>query len=353
MVLGDRVVVRPGERITVDGVVLRGRSAVDQAVLTGESMPVDKGEGDAVYTGTVNQFGRLEIRTDKLGHETTLGQVIRLLADAQRHRSPLERTADRYARLFLPAVLTVSALVFAGTNGPALWRWTMTGAAPAIDVLPTLAVLVVACPCALVLATPAAVLAATARLARRGVLVKGGAAIEGLARVNTVAFDKTGTLTEGKPELGDCIPLGSGSADLDRRRNEVLRLAAAAEQPSEHPLARLLVAEAKGRGLALPEIDDFQAQPGAGVVARMRLAGFDESQPHEHTLLVGNLRLVREHGVPISAGARADDRRPRPIRPDHAGRRARRPGPGRDRCSRPRTAGGARCDPRPEAPGTH
>ena len=134
--------------------------------------------------------------------------------------------------------------------------------------LPTLAVLVVACPCALVLATPAAVLAATARLARRGVLVKGGAAIEGLARVNTIAFDKTGTLTEGRPELGDCIPLGSIPMHLENADDELLRLAAAAEQPSEHPLARLLVAEAERRGLALPEIDDFQAQPGAGVVAR-------------------------------------------------------------------------------------
>ncbi len=277
LVVGDRVVVRPGERITVDGVVLRGRSAVDQAVLTGESMPVDKGEGDPVFTGTVNQFGRLEIRADKLGQETTLGQVIRLLADAQRHRSPLERTADRYARLFLPAVLSVAALVFLGTNGPAIWRWLMTGDVPTIDLLPTLAVLVVACPCALVLATPAAVLAATARLAQRGVLVKGGAAIEGLARVNTMAFDKTGTLTEGKPELGDCIPLGSDLADINDRRDEVLRLAAAAEQPSEHPLARLLVAEAKRRGLALPEIDDFQAQPGAGVVARLNLAASEQA----------------------------------------------------------------------------
>ena len=185
-------------------------------------------------------------------NETTLGQVIRLLADAQRHRSPLERTADRYARLFLPAVLSIAAIVFLGTNGPAIWRWMMTGPTLAIDLLPTLAVLVVACPCALVLATPAAVLAATARLAQRGVLVKGGAAIEGLARVNTIAFDKTGTLTEGKPELGDCIPLGSNSADINERQNELLRLAAAAEQPSEHPLARLLVAEANRRGLALP-----------------------------------------------------------------------------------------------------
>ena len=184
------------------------------------------------------------------------------------------------------------------------WRsgdGSMTGGVPTIDVLPALAVLVVACPCALVLATPAAVLAATARLAQRGVLVKGGAAIERLARVNTIAFDKTGTLTEGKPELGDCIPLGSSSVDIEERRDEVLRLAAAAEQPSEHPLARLLVAEAKRRGLALPAIDDFQAQPGAGVVSRLRLAGRDEPTVRQVSLLVGNLRLVREHGVPISA----------------------------------------------------
>jgi heavy metal translocating P-type ATPase len=297
--VGDRVVVRPGERISVDGMVVRGRSAVDQAVLTGESMPVDKGEGDNVFTGTVNQFGRLEVRADKLGNETTLGQVIRLLADAQRHRSPLERTADRYARIFLPAVLTVAAIVFMGTNGPALWRWFMAGAAPAIDLLPALAVLVVACPCALVLATPAAVLAATARLAQRGVLVKSGAAIEGLARVNTIAFDKTGTLTDGKPELGDCLTLSATGADVSDSQNEVIRLAAAAEQPSEHPLARLLVAEAGRRGLALPEIDDFQAQPGAGVLARLKLNGPGEAQVRPTTLLVGNLRLVREHGVTV------------------------------------------------------
>jgi len=299
LVVGDRVVVRPGERISVDGLVLAGRSAVDQAVLTGESMPVDKGEGDPVYTGTVNQFGRLEIGADKLGTETTLGQVIRLLADAQRHRSPLERTADRYARWFLPAVLTVSALVFLGTNGLALWRWIGTGAAAELDPMPALAVLVVACPCALVLATPAAVLAATARLARRGVLVKGGAAIEGLARVNTIAFDKTGTLTEGKPELGDCVALGKTHADVRESQNAVIRLAAAAEQSSEHPLARLLVAEASRRGLVLPTIDDFQAQPGAGVRARLQLSEPGESQARAATVLVGNLRLVREHGVAI------------------------------------------------------
>jgi Cu+-exporting ATPase len=291
LAVGDRIVVRPGERIAADGVVVAGRSAVDQAVLTGESLPVDKGEGDPVYTGTFNQFGRLEVQAEKVGAETTLGQVIRLMARAQSQRSPLERTADRYARYFLPAVLIAAALVFLGTNAGPLWRWGRTGEIPKIDLMPVLAVLVVACPCALILATPAAVLAATARLARRGVLVKGGAALERLARVDAVAFDKTGTLTEGRPEIVDRVPLDPWDADA------LIRLAAAAERPSEHPLARLLVAEAERRGLDIPAVDEFQAQPGAGVSARVR----DPDETGRRTILVGNLRLFRERGVAIPA----------------------------------------------------
>jgi heavy metal translocating P-type ATPase len=285
LAVGDLVVVRPGERIPVDGTVARGRSAVDQAVLTGEGLPVDKGEGDPVYTGTVNQFGLLEVRAEKVGAETTLGQVIRLLADARRHPSPLERAADRYARFFLPAVLTAAALVFLGTNSSTLWGWARAGGAfPPIDVMPALAVLVVACPCALVLATPAAVLAATARLARRGVIAKGGAALERLARVQAIAFDKTGTLTEGRPELGDRLALPPWNAET------LLRIAAAAERPSEHPLARLLVAEAARLGLELPSASGFQAQPGAGVTALVEGAG---------PVVVGNRRLFDERGLAI------------------------------------------------------
>jgi Cu+-exporting ATPase len=315
LVLDDIVIVRPGERIAVDGMVVQGRSAVDQAVLTGESMPVDKGEGDPVYTGTVNQFGRLEIRATKLGAETTFGQVVRLLSDAQRNRSPIERAADRYARLFLPIVLGTAAVVLVATNAPGLWQWITAGRTnAAVDVMPALAVLVVACPCALVLATPAAVLAATARLAQRGVLVKGGAAIEALARADTLAFDKTGTLTEGKPEFGECIAFGqegggeSAEAEAEAERGgaeRVLALAAAAEQSSEHPLARLLVAEAKRRGLVIPAVDEFRAHPGAGVWARLRgvVDGqSDLSAAHRAeapSVLVGNLRLVREHNVAV------------------------------------------------------
>lgn len=287
VVVGDVIVVRPGERIAADGKVVDGRSAVDQAVLTGEGMPVDKGAGDQVFTGTVNQFGRLQVVAEKVGSETTLGQVIRLLSEAQGKRSRLERTADCYARRFLPAVLIAAILVLIATNAGPLWRWGRGGEVPAIDLMPALAVLVVACPCALVLATPAAVLAATARLARRGVLVKGGAALERLANVDTIAFDKTGTLTEGKPEVGDRIALGSWDPD------HLLRLAAAAERGSEHPLARLLVNEANRQGLAVPDVDQFEAHPGAGVSARILNEGSGRQ------VLVGNLRLFRERGVEI------------------------------------------------------
>jgi P-type Cu+ transporter len=308
LTVGDVVVVRPGERIGVDGTVVRGRSAVDQAVLTGEGLPVDKGEGDPVYTGTLNQFGRLEVRAERLGAQTTFGQVIGLLTDARRHRSPLEHTADRYARRFLPAVLLTAAIVFIGTNGLTLWRAYLSGtlSGRSIDVMPALAVLVVACPCALVLATPAAVLAATARLAQRGAIVKGGAAIEALARVDILAFDKTGTLTEGKPELADCVaftPAGEPSSDAGQIA-ELIRLAAAAEQPSEHPLARLIVAEAERRGLELPALEEFQAHPGAGVVARLKslVSGARATEGGAASpvrVLVGNLRLVREQGIEI------------------------------------------------------
>jgi heavy metal translocating P-type ATPase len=286
VVAGDILVVRPGERIAADGSVSAGRSAVDQAVLTGEGLPVDKGPGDAVYTGTFNQFGRLEVRAERVGMETTLGRVIKLLAEAQARRSPLERVADRYARLFLPAVLTASAVVFLITNAAALWATAQGATAQPVDLMPALAVLVVACPCALILATPAAVLAATARLARRGVLIKGGAALERLARADAFAFDKTGTLTEGRPELGDVVALPGWDAD-------VLRLAAAVERPSEHPLARLLVAEADRLGLSLPDVEDFRAHPGAGVSAMVR----DDRGPR--SILVGNLRLIREHGIEV------------------------------------------------------
>ena len=180
--IADRVVVRPGERVPIDGTVLKGQSAVDQSTLTGESLPADKTPGDQVFAGTLNQFGALEVRADKVGEDTTLAQVIHLVSEAQENKAPLERAPDRFARVFLPVVLACAVGTLVYTN------WGVSSGT-ALNWMPTLAVLVVACPCALILATPAAVMAALAWLAKRGVLIKGGVALERLANVTALAFD--------------------------------------------------------------------------------------------------------------------------------------------------------------------
>ncbi len=280
--VGDCVLVGEGERVPVDGPILLGRSSVDQSALTGESMPVDKGVGDQVFTGTVNQFGAIEVRAEKVGHESTLGQVLRMVAEAQHRKAPIERTADRYARYFLPIVEVVAlATVIAGY----VFRWPDTWSR-------AVAVLVVACPCALILATPAAVLASMAWLARHGILIKGGAALERLAGCDTFAFDKTGTLTLGRPELAGVDTVG------DHSENEVLRFAAIAESSSKHPLAGLVTREAATRGLAMPGPFEVQSLPGSGIEASYRLDG-ESSESPGHRVLVGNRRLMIEYGVSL------------------------------------------------------
>jgi Cu+-exporting ATPase len=285
---GDHVVVKPGGRVPADGVVLDGRSSVDVSALTGESLPVDKGPGDEVLAGSLNQFGALTVEARRVAEQTVAGRVLEMTARALKDKAPLERTADRLARYFLPAVLGLAAVTFlAGLvihaggwgNGP---RLTL-GEAARLSTYPALSVLVVACPCALILATPAAVIAALGRLAGTGVLIKGGSALDRLAGVNAFAFDKTGTLTEGQLELGDVIPLGDASAD------ELLRDAANAEECSEHVLARLILAEARRRGLESAAVEDFQALAGAGVRAHTASG----------VVLVGNRRLLQEQGVPL------------------------------------------------------
>ncbi len=293
---GDTVEVRPGDRVPVDGMVLSGRSSVDQSTLTGESLPIDKGEGDAVFAGTMNQFGALEVRVDKVGDDTTLGQVIQMVAKARRNKAQVERIADRMARYFLPFVMALAAATFVYTNYVAL-RQMAAGGSGALEWMPTLAVLVVACPCALILATPAAMMAAIAWLARHGVLTTGGAAIERLATVTRFAFDKTGTLTEGKLELGECIPLGDCDA------GDVLRWAALAEQSSEHLIARVLVQAATDQNIPLEPVEDFQALPGAGVVARIPSGAVGDSGVSGFTVLVGNRRLMVERHVAVAADA--------------------------------------------------
>jgi Cu+-exporting ATPase len=292
--VGDRVVVKPGGKVPVDGVVLDGRSTLDASALTGESVPVDRGPGDEVLAGSVNQLGALTVEARKVAKQTVAGQVIELTAAALRDKGTQERLADRMARYFLPAVLALAAVTFAfhvymqsGPVGPdarPLGFWS----AARVAAYPALAVLVVACPCPLVLATPAAVVAALGRLAGTGVLIKGGSALERLAGVTAFAFDKTGTLTEGRLELGDVLP-------LDVPADELLRVAASAEQASEHPLARVVVDEARRRDLPLDEVGAFQAHPGAGVTATVGRSA----------VVVGTLRLLEERGVAIPDEAAA------------------------------------------------
>ncbi len=289
---GDTVVVRPGERIAVDGRVTSGRSSVDESTLSGESLPVDKSADDEVFAGTLNQFGALEIETARVGSQTTLGQVIQLVADAQSRKAGVERIADQMAKLFLPMVLTVAALTFAATNFTAIQAIALGKSVGMWNWMPTLAVLVVTCPCALILATPAAMMAALAWTAKRGVLVKGGYALEQLATVRRMAFDKTGTLTTGKLTVGDVVPLSENSAD------DVLAMAAAAEQSSEHLIGAALVAAAKEKQLALPGIETFQALPGAGIVATLKPS--DGRPWASGEIMVGNARLMRERNIAIS-----------------------------------------------------
>jgi P-type Cu+ transporter len=283
--VGDHVRVKPGGRVPVDGVVVDGRSALDESALTGESLPVDKGQGDEVLAGSLNQHGALTIEARRVAEQTVVGRVIELTARALQDKVRLERTADRLARAFLPVVLGLAALTFLVGLG---YR-SLSGRVGIVEVTrsayPALAVLVVACPCALILATPAAIIAALGRLAGTGVLIKGGSALERLAEVEVFAFDKTGTLTAGRLELGDVIGLDGTPPD------EVVRVAATAEQRSEHLFAGLILQEATRRGLTPEPVEEFTAHPGAGITVRSGGA----------SLLVGNQRLFEEQGYALPA----------------------------------------------------
>ncbi len=289
VIVGDKVVVKPGGHIPVDGVVIDGRSAVDTSALTGESVPADKGPGDEVLAGFVVVDGTLTVDAKKVAKETVAGRVIELTAQALKDKAPLQRHADRLARYFLPVVLGLALLTFVANVFLQLNVVPPDRAKPTLRVaakdavFPALAVLVVACPCALILATPAAVIAALGRLAGTGVLIKGGSALERLAGVTAFAFDKTGTLTEGKLELGDVVPFGSATPET------VLTTAAAAEQGSEHPLARAILSAASDRGLSLPEVADFKAHPGGGVSASVGGVA----------VVVGTRRLLEEQKIAL------------------------------------------------------
>ncbi len=273
----DTVVLRPGERVPVDGIVLRGTTQVDESLLTGEARPVAKATGDALTGGSLNYDGALEYRATAVGAESRLGQILRLVEQAQSSRAPMQQLADRVSRIFVPVVLVLAAVTFLA--------WSFID--PSRGFATAVAVLVVACPCAMGLAVPAALTIAVGRGAQLGVLFKGGEALERLAHVDTVLFDKTGTLTEGAPSVIAILPAAGWTEE------GLLALAASAEQRSEHPLARAVLRAAESQHLPLQPIEDSQARPGMGV----------EAAVGDTRVLAGNAKLLREHGVDVSDSA--------------------------------------------------
>ncbi len=273
--IGDLLIVRPGDSIPVDGQVVEGSSAVDEAMLTGESMPVDKRPGDTVYAATVNTTGAFRFRAQKVGDDTALAQIIRLVEEAQGSKAPIAQLADKVSGIFVPTVVLI-ALV----SGIA---WYIGTKDPAFALTIFISVLVIACPCALGLATPTAIMVGTGKGAEQGILIKSGEALETAHHLDAVVLDKTGTLTRGRPKVTDILPAGGVTVD------QLLALAAAAETGSEHPLGQAIVAEAKERGLTLQSASGFTAISGRGL--RAELSG--------QTILAGNRQLMAENSVPL------------------------------------------------------
>ena len=284
--VGDLLRVRPGEKVPVDGVVVEGSSAVDEAMLTGEPVPIVKGPGDAVIGATLNTNGALVIRSERVGSATMLSQIVQMVAQAQRSRAPMQRMADQVAGYFVMAVVGIALLT--------LFAWGLFGPEPrwVYGLVNAVAVLIIACPCALGLATPMSIMVATGRGATSGVLFRDAAAIENLRKVDTLIVDKTGTLTEGKPSFERVVAMPGLSED------EVLRLAASLDQGSEHPLADAIVQAARAKGLALDKPEDFES--GSGIGVRGQVAG--------RQLALGNTVLMEQVGVsanPLLAQAEA------------------------------------------------
>jgi Cu+-exporting ATPase len=267
--VGERLRVRPGEKLPVDGVVVEDHSTVDESMLTGEPLPVEKTPGARVTGATVNGTGTLVIRAERVGNDTVLAQIVRMVSEAQRSRAPIQALADRVAAYFVPVVVAVAALTFA--------VWALAGPEPRLAhaLVNAVAVLIIACPCALGLATPMSIMVGTGAGAQAGVLFKNAQALELLERVDTLVVDKTGTLTEGKPALATVEVIGEGSED------ELLRQIAAVEQSSEHPLARAIVEGARQRGLTIFPAEDFRSITGQGIRGRAR----------GHEIAIGNRQL--------------------------------------------------------------
>ncbi|MFZ6030234.1 MAG: heavy metal translocating P-type ATPase [Chloroflexota bacterium] len=293
--VGDLVSVRPGEKIAVDGVVIEGRSAVDESMLTGESLPVEKGPGDAVIGATLNKLGLLRFEATKVGKETALAQIIRLVEEAQGSKAPIQKLADQVSAVFVPIVIAIAALTFLA--------WLFFGPSLPVDaevdrftraLINAVAVLVIACPCAMGLATPTAVMVGTGKGAEIGILFRSSEALERAGKVATVVLDKTGTITRGQPAVTDIVLSALGVVAPDGERlaeNDLLRLAASVEKGSEHPLGEAIVAEAGNRGLKLAQPEGFKAEVGHGV----------EAVVDGRVVLVGNRRMMEARGFALDA----------------------------------------------------
>jgi Cu+-exporting ATPase len=285
IMVADRVRVRPGEKIAVDGHVIEGRSSVDESMVTGESMPVTKEVGAKVIGGTINRSGALVIQAEKVGRDSMLARIVQMVAEAQRSRAPIQRLADRVAGWFVPAVIAVAILAFAG--------WLFWGPEPrfAYAVIAAVTVLIIACPCALGLATPMSIMVGVGRGAQAGVLVKNAEALEHLEKVDTLVIDKTGTLTEGRPSVVAIVPHGM-------TENELLRLSAAVERPSEHPLAVAIVAAAQTRKIVIPPVEAFDSPSGKGALGTVG----------GRKVSLGNAGFMEEQGIDIAVLAQKADR---------------------------------------------
>ncbi|MBN9263233.1 MAG: heavy metal translocating P-type ATPase, partial [Hyphomicrobium sp.] len=288
VVAGDRLRVRPGERVPVDGQIIDGRSALDESMVTGESMPVTKSVGENVIGGTMNQSGGFVMRADKVGRDTVLAQIVQMVAQAQRSRAPIQRLADQVSGWFVPAVIAVAVLAFAA--------WSIWGPEPRLTfgLIAAVSVLIIACPCALGLATPMSIMVGVGRGAQSGVLIKNAEALERMEKVDTLVVDKTGTLTEGRPSVV-AIKTVDGVAD-----GELLRLTASLERSSEHPLAAAIVRAADDRSIALVQPSSFDSPVGKGVIGEVE----------GRKLVIGNQRIMSEASIDTSGlSAAADEMR--------------------------------------------
>src|SRR5258705_6660329 len=275
LAVGDRLRVRPGEKVPVDGVIFEGRSSLDESLVTGESMPVTKERGSKVIGGTLNQSGGLVMRADKVGRDALLSQIVKMVADAQRSRAPIQRLADQVSGWFVPIVIVVALIAFGA------WAWFGPEPRMAFGLVAAVSVLIIACPCALGLATPMSIMVGVGRGAQAGVLIRNAEALERMEKVDTLVVDKTGTLTEGKPKVVAIVPVEG----FDER--EILRLAASVERASEHPLADAIVRSARERSLDLSKAEEVDSPTGKGATGKV----------DGKTILLGNANFLSSLGV--------------------------------------------------------